>query len=671
MKNIFKSPGVFFIVGLGLLVLTFLNNPGMFDFQNIEKSRNLYKTAREYQKNGEYRNAFYSFAKISSGYPAYDAVLFYQAKCAAELQDEKTAIVKFKKLLSRFSDSPLAPQASYNLGQAYIRTNNYPEAKNIFLETTKKYPKTDFAVGSFYYLGQVNKDKNRQEAAKYWLKYLEDAPSGRFAMDCYDGIKSMPIKLSPLQKKNVATALYFAEEYSKSIFYLKQVPLKYSWYYLAKDYEAIGDKSRALYFFKEGLKKSSSAFEKRENFEQAMTAYVSLNPKGADKGWDEILSFSSTARDFALYRKAQLLPRSKAMKYYWQIINKYPSGNYASESLWKIFWDSCLNKKDNYEFAIKLGEAHISKYEKTKAAPAILFWMGKIYEKRGEKSKAFHFYQEVLSKYPDNYYAFRADGRISALKTGIDPGWRTDLDDKIPESLTEVSLPYSGWEIRRLYGSQTMELINVGDYETVSSYLKDDPFLESWIDLQNGVISKSIVTARNEMDRLDKKPDWKDSRWKLVYPVYYPEYINQNALSNNIDPVIVLSLMKEESYFNTFALSYSNARGLMQLLPGTARDIARWKGLGSYSSIQLFDPDVNIKLGTAYLSHVKSSLHDNMLFAVAAYNGGPAAVERWLNANLNRDMDEFIENIPYEQTNTYVKKVYKSYWNYKNIYNLK
>lgn len=671
MKKIFKSPVGFFIVGLGLLLLAFLNNPGLFDFQNIEKSRSFYNNARDYQKNGEYRKAFYSFAKISSAYPAFDAVLFYQAKCAAELQDEKTAILKYKKILSNYSGSPLAPHASYSLGQAYVRTNNYPEAENQFLETIKKYPDTDFAIGSYYYLGQINKDKNTTEAQKSWLKYLEVAPSGRFAMDCYEGVKSLKFKLSASQKKNVGIALYLAEEYSKSLFYLKQVPLNSSWYYLAKNYEALGDKSRALYFYREGLKKSSSAYEKRENFEQAMLSYVSANPKGSVKGWDEVLGFTGTARDFALFHKAKLVPKNKAMSYYWQIIGKYPNGMFASEALWNIFWDSYLNKNDNYNFAIKLGKTHISRYENTKAAPAIVFWMGKIYEKRGDRSKAFHFYQEVLSKYPDSYYAFRADGRIIALKTGVDPGWKTNLYNRIPENQSEIQLPYSSWEIKRLYSSQTMELLNIRDYDTVLSYLKDDPFLESWINYQNGIVSKSIVIARNQMDKLPQKPDWNDSRWKLVYPVYYSENINENARLNGLDPLIVLSLMKEESYFNTFALSYSNARGLMQLLPGTARDISRWKNFGSFSSIQLFDPDVNIKLGTAYLSHVKSSLHDNMLFAVAAYNGGPAAVERWLNANINRDMDEFIENIPYEQTNTYVKKVYKTYWNYKKIYNLR
>jgi len=677
MKKLFNLPVLFLGVGLVLLAVTFVKLPGLLNFQSTETSRDLYKIAREYQKSGDYRQAFHTYAKISSGYPAYDVVLFYEAKCAAELQDEKTVILKFKKLLSESKESPLAAQASYNLGQAYIRILNYQEAANQFIETIKKYPETNFAIGSYYYLGQIYKDTDKNQAAQYWLKYLEEAPSGRFSQNCVIGLKSLSKKSSsnfnaPVsQNKNIATALFMAEKYTQAISYLKQVPLKYSWYYLGKSYKELGNRNMALYFYKEGMRKSSSDCEKRENFQQAMIDYVSLSSKSSDKSWDEILGFSGTARDFALYQRAGIMPKNKALKYYWEIISKYPDGSFASEALWNLFQDAYVNKKDNYEFAIKLGEKHMAKYENTKAASAILFWMGKIYEKKGDDSKALHFYKKTLSKYPDSYYAFRSEGRITAIKTGTDPGWKTNLYNKIPENQTQIGFPYSSGEITKKYGAGIVELINIGDYETILSFLKNDPFFESWICFQNGIIMKSIVIARNEMEKLSEKPAINDSKWKLIYPVYYPENINQNAALNELDPIIVLSLMKEESYFNPFALSSSNARGLMQLLPGTAKDISRWKNLGSYSSIELFDPEINIRLGTAYLNHTRNSLIGNMLYAVAAYNGGPGAVSKWLTYIPANDLDEFIENIPYSQTRDYVKKVYRSYWNYKRIYDLK
>jgi len=670
MKKIANWPVLILGLGLILLILTFNKIPDLFNFQSINKSRDLYKTARAYQKSSDYKQAFYTFTKISPSYAAYDAVLFYQAKCAAELGDEKTTILKFNRLLSDFNKSPFAAQASYNLGQAFIRTKNDTEATKRFLDTVKKYPDSNFAIGSYYYLGQIYKNTDKKLSAAYLLTYLEKAPSGRFSTDCYILLNKLNLKLSPKQKKAMAVSLFMNEEFSDAIVYLKQIPLKDSWFYLAESYKEIRNTNLAFYFYKEGLKKSSSANEKKENFQQAMLEYISFNSKPAEKSWDEILSFAGTSRDFALYNKALLLPQNKANKYYWEIITKYPQSTYASDSLWRLFKDAYNNKKDKYKLALKLANIHIHKYKNTKASPAVLFWVGKIYEKLGNTASAKNCYEKIISVYPDNYYAFRADGRINAITAGIDTGWKTKFSGNIPNNSEQIPFPYSSWEISAKYGSGVIELLNVGDYESISSFIQDDPFFESWIDYQNGIVMKSIVTARNEMDKLSDKPSKNDPKWKLVYPIYFNENINLNASLNSLDPLIIMSLIKEESYFNPFALSSSNARGLMQLLPGTAKDIARWKNIGQYSNIELFDPEINIKLGSAYLNHTKNTLSNNMLFAVAAYNGGPAAVERWRKAHVSTDWDEFVENIPYSQTREYVKKVFRSYWNYKRIYNL-
>lgn len=674
MNKLLKFIILLIFAGIISQAFIFIKNINLLDFQSVPKSRELYNLAREYQKKDDYRNAYYAFNKISPNYAAYEAVLFHQAKCAAELEDEKTAILKFNKLLSKYSNNPLAAQASYGLGQAYIRTKNYVKAEKQFLSTIEKYPETDFAIGSYYYLGQIYKDKNEAKAVDYWIKYLEKSPSGRFAANCTEEIENSSIKLSSEQKKIIAIAFFNSEEYSKSISYLRNVPLKSSWYYLARNNEALGNRGRTLYFYKEGLKQSSEEYEQPENFQYAIQAFVSASSKSREQAWQEALQLTKIGEDYILYNTALTLPKDKRNTYFWQLLKKFPQSDYASDSLWNLFRYYYQTSKDGYDFAIKLGEKHISTYINTKASPAVHFWMGKIYEKRGNRGKAFEYYEKTVSKYPDDYYAFRASGRIKALKTGHDIGWGTNLNNNIPDDISVVNLPYKEYEIIYRYGTFVNELINAGDYETILSmikYINDDGFLESWVNSQLGSVSRSIVLARNAMEKLEKKPDFNDNKWKLIYPIYFPDKINKNAKSNNLDPAIVISLMKEESYFNTFALSSSNARGLMQLLPGTAYDISRWKELGSYSSIELFDPDVNIKLGTAYLNYVKESLSNNMLFAVAAYNGGPGAVESWIKVYLKGDTDEFIENIPYEQTRTYVKKVYRSYWNYKKLYNLR
>ncbi|OGI17577.1 MAG: hypothetical protein A2287_02030 [Candidatus Melainabacteria bacterium RIFOXYA12_FULL_32_12] len=669
MKNKQKLRTVIPIAIFGFISFMVINfsNVNVFDnfFLPINKARELYKEAKEYQDNNEFKTAYYTYNKIPSGYIAYDIVLFQQAKCAAALEDEKTAINKLETLLSKYAGSPIENQASYNLGQAYIRVGDYQKAEELFEETIKNHPDSNYAIGSYYYLGQINQDKDKNIAAKYWLKYLSLSPDGRFAIDCIDGISNLKVNLTTEDKKNIGIALFTAQRYKEAHNYLRQISIQDSWYYLAKINAKLGNTQIAKYFLKEGIWKYSNTVTQDE-MQDAMLSYVRLASQPAIKSWSEVISTVKNAKDFALFSKAQIIPKSSSLQFYRTIFDNYSEGYYASEALWNLFWDEF--SKGNYNQAISLGKKHIDKYTNTLASPKIIFWTGKAYERIGQKNLAKDYYQKLLSLYPDSYYAFRANGRIQALIAGKDPGWGTNINSSISEQ-DPFSLPYSYNHIYQKQGAQIAELINIGDYETTINIMKDDPFLDSWIKLKSNLVSKSIVLARDGMNKLMPKPDSRDRRWRLIYPVYYAEEINHYAHMNNLDPILILSLTKEESYFNPLAVSSSNAQGLMQLLPGTAKDIARWNHLGAVNAFQLFDPKANVKLGTSYFKYVKSRLNNSSLYAVAGYNGGPGAVEKWLRTIPHDDLDQFIENIPYEQTRNYIKKVYGSYWNYKRIYN--
>jgi soluble lytic murein transglycosylase len=109
----------------------------------------------------------------------------------------------------------------------------------------------------------------------------------------------------------------------------------------------------------------------------------------------------------------------------------------------------------------------------------------------------------------------------------------------------------------------------------------------------------------------------------------------------------------------------------MQLLPGTAFGVAKRIGLPLTNKEEIFIPDNNIKMGTAYLNSTLSRFNGNAMLAVASYNGGPNAVKRWLDAFTaagGNDLDVFVENIPYRETRDYVRKVFGSYWTYHIMY---
>jgi soluble lytic murein transglycosylase len=127
----------------------------------------------------------------------------------------------------------------------------------------------------------------------------------------------------------------------------------------------------------------------------------------------------------------------------------------------------------------------------------------------------------------------------------------------------------------------------------------------------------------------------------------------------------MLGLTREESYFNPNAQSSVGAKGLMQLMPATGADTAFKHGI---TGVNLLNPDMNITLGCYHYAAARSQLDGIELSSVAAYNSGVGAVKQWKQSLNYYDPDLFVEQIPYQETREYVKKVFRSYWNYVRIY---
>jgi len=127
-------------------------------------------------------------------------------------------------------------------------------------------------------------------------------------------------------------------------------------------------------------------------------------------------------------------------------------------------------------------------------------------------------------------------------------------------------------------------------------------------------------------------------------------------------------LIKEESSYNPLAVSSAGAVGLMQIMPTTGEFIADKISLNNYNISFLNDYRINIKLGSWYLAYTLSQFDGSIVRALAAYNGGPGNVSKWEKKFGDLEDDEFIESIPFWETKEYVKKVLRSYWEYKRIY---
>lgn len=153
---------------------------------------------------------------------------------------------------------------------------------------------------------------------------------------------------------------------------------------------------------------------------------------------------------------------------------------------------------------------------------------------------------------------------------------------------------------------------------------------------------------------------------KKIYPKEYSNYVEKYSKEYEVDENLIYATIKAESNFNTNAISSVKAKGLMQLMDSTAEELLKEMDANS-EEVDLFNPNINIKLGTKYLSNLIEK-YDCIKLALAAYNAGSGNVDNWIkNGTLKKDGSD-IENIPYRETNNYVRKILRDYKIYQELY---
>lgn len=155
---------------------------------------------------------------------------------------------------------------------------------------------------------------------------------------------------------------------------------------------------------------------------------------------------------------------------------------------------------------------------------------------------------------------------------------------------------------------------------------------------------------------------------RLSYPVVWWKTVQEAARSNDVDPFLVLSVMREESRFNPRLVSTASALGLMQIIPSTGHYVAGKMGMKGFDTEDLFDPVTNIRMGAYYLGYLLKRYKGNMAIALSAYNGGPGNAKRWKSRVKGTGAADYLEAVGYDETRYYVLKVMKSYLHYWSLY---
>ncbi|MCU0256362.1 MAG: lytic transglycosylase domain-containing protein, partial [Vicinamibacterales bacterium] len=191
----------------------------------------------------------------------------------------------------------------------------------------------------------------------------------------------------------------------------------------------------------------------------------------------------------------------------------------------------------------------------------------------------------------------------------------------------------------------------------------------AWIHNQRGELRRGIAAMRRAYPQFiaaggDQLPD---ALQRVIFPVAYGGLIERYARQRNLDPFLVAALVAQESTFQADARSVANALGLMQILPSTGRKLARAEGLRRFSAARLTDPEFNVRLGTRYYAGLVNALGGDHL-ALASYNAGKSRVDRWLAERQDLPQDEFVDDIPFPETQNYVKRIIGTAEDYRRLY---
>lgn len=275
--------------------------------------------------------------------------------------------------------------------------------------------------------------------------------------------------------------------------------------------------------------------------------------------------------------------------------------------------------------------------------------------------------ERIARDYPLTYYGWRARERLSIASAGLVESERTfaegtrRVDDEVIERvslLIEANLEdLARDELRfaarhaRGFADRTrvgVLLARVGDYHRAN---------------------RLVVNAYEDSLARGLQPG-REALWWLSWPPAYRDLIDEVFPSGAaIDRELVWAIMREESHYRVDARSSVGALGLLQLMPETAAQLAKQQGLEAFETGDLFDPKTNIRLGAAYLAQLGQRFDGRMSAAIGSYNAGPSKVSAWLRGDGGQQEDDvWVENIPYDQTRAYVKRVLRSLHVYRVFY---
>lgn len=663
----------------------------VFSAPSLAQAREAFQAGYKLFEEGKYYSAINKFksALQEHSYPLLDYGYYYIAQAYQKKNNLKEARQVYEILVNHFKNSILVPKALMGIAECQKDQGQYFESAATLREFITLFPQHELIPQARYLLG-INLEKMNKfvDAARIYRNLDMLHPSSYFAEMALERLDQLA-KRSPLPLYEAPAASiynlgikYFQDgNYTKAKGYFTRLAnfYKKSTFYdeallmLGRIQLRKGKVDRAVNYFKKVINLDKDS--KPEAMYYLGRSYKYLNsPKAAIRTLEKLVSMypNSHSADDALYflgyyYKEQGQSENR-MRAYQKLVASYPNSEYFEEALWLI--GSFYYKKGDYEAAYR----RLSQAESI-GSDRLLFWAAKCAEKLKKKEEAIKFYTTTIQRYDHSYYSYRA--REELKKYGINI-----KVDSVPD-VSEIIEEISGDSVETAsHEEKYRELLALGlgdEAAEEASFLvekvplskKDKARIAKYhAYVMKGKYAKPIQFADkkiNEAMLAGALSSADPHLWRFSYPRGYRQYVEKYSRRYGLDPYLTYAVIREESRFRPRALSRSRAHGLMQIIPSTGRKLSNLLGM-RYSRWKLYNPRVNIQMGTYYLAQLIKHFNGNVALALAGYNGGPVRVKKWLSNYTQLDIDEFIEDIPLRETRNYVKRVLKSYYGYKRTY---
>jgi soluble lytic murein transglycosylase len=336
-----------------------------------------------------------------------------------------------------------------------------------------------------------------------------------------------------------------------------------------------------------------------------------------------------------------------AIELFRKIIDKYPSER--EEAIWGIGWTYFLSGE--YKKSSEIFKELFDKYNDSK----YLYWYARSIDMSGEN--ASDKYKRLVENKKD-FYSLIAGRRMNSSINLIKSSETIKIKKPVISSKDYLSKKLDRIECLLELGFQK---------EAASEMLYISRKTNSTDDIYYICTKLNEIGYYNHSVRLASKMPEIQKMMEFLYPLAHWEIVERFSDKYNLDPLLILAVVREESRFDSDARSPAGALGLMQLMPSTAFRFDKKLKIGIRNSHDILNVRNNLNIGIYYLSNLIKDF-DSFAPAIASYNAGEDIVRKWLKEGRYKSADEFIEDIPYQETRNYVKKVLSSYFEYKRIF---